>query len=66
LIIARSLRFNEEQLMFTALRDTSRTLTEFLKERFKADDLLDDLFGPQGMVVTANAPQDMAKKPAQG
>src|SRR2546423_14937563 len=52
--------------MYTALRATSQTLTKFLETRFQADTLLSGLFSGGGMVVSANTPQEMTQKPAEG
>jgi hypothetical protein len=52
--------------MYTALRATSQTLTEFLETRFQEDALLSGFFGGGGMVVSLNTPQEMTEKPAEG
>jgi hypothetical protein len=52
--------------MYTALRATSQTLTKFLETKVQADALLSALFSAGGMVVSANTPQEMTQKPAEG
>jgi hypothetical protein len=52
--------------MYTALRATTQTLTKFLEAKFQADALLSGFFSAGGMVVTANTPQEMTQKPAEG
>src|SRR5258706_6656497 len=52
--------------MYTALRATSQTLTKFLETKFQADALLSGFFSGGGMVVSANTPEEMTQKPAEG
>src|SRR5690242_15863555 len=55
--------------MYTALRATSLTLVEFLRQRFAADAVLGPLFDPIAggpMTVSLNSPQEMTDDNAQG
>lgn len=51
--------------MYTALRDTSQTLSKFLERRFQADANLTTLFNVGGLVVSLNTPQEMKERPPE-
>ena len=55
--------------MYTALRATSLTLVEFLRQRFAADAVLGPMFDPimgGPMVISLNSPQEMVDDNLQG
>jgi hypothetical protein len=55
--------------MYTALRATSLTITEYLRQRFAADTALAPLFDPLlggTMVISLSSPQEMVQNNAEG
>jgi Pvc16 N-terminal domain len=55
--------------MYTALRATSQTLAEFLRQRFISDASLANFFDPVSggtMLVTLSTPEEMAENDAEG
>lgn len=55
--------------MYTALRATSLTLVEYLRQRFAADSILGPRFDPivgGTMVISLNSPQEMIQNNAEG
>jgi hypothetical protein len=52
--------------MYTALRATSLTLSEYIRQRLNTDPSLALLFGGGSMVVSLNTPQEMIENQTQG